>query len=120
MPTKYIRLTFKNKLRATCEVTSLVVDSPNKYGGIGEMFFMPIEPIWTGDLHISCDGKVSAHFSDLTQLEESFDFVSDEVPWDTIFIHHEIPFSYEYWKEVATYIKEFILRGNEKTYDIED
>jgi hypothetical protein len=120
MPTKYIRLTLKNKLHAVCDIKSLVVDSPNRYGGIGEISFIPIEVIWTGDTHIICDGRISAQFSDLTELEESFDYISDEVPWDTIFIHHTIPFSYEYWKEVATYIKEFILRGNEKTYDIED
>jgi len=100
---KYAKLRF-GPIIVTTALSSITIDCPNEYGGIGDLSCEPLEDIWAGTSHIHTD-KIGISFYQLTCVELGNDWLCEEAPWKTIWVANEKTSSYRYWENVATLIR---------------
>ena len=87
---------------------TIIIDCPNKFGGIGYMSGTLVKSLWTGCTHIYFEEKVKLmiQFCDITSLDITEDFGSDDSPWAKIWEREkDYHFTYAYWDKLAEKIR---------------
>lgn len=109
MEYKYCHLYFKGGCKVTCRIDSIKVGyNPYIKSHPVSITILPLESIWTGNLHLTSHHPVTFNLWDLKQVVSVKDWLCSESSTKNFLtvLEHPIRFYY-YWKCIANKLEEY-------------